>query len=37
LVKKLKNGKYYASPTASHMIPMEEPGLIAQALEETYL
>jgi 3-oxoadipate enol-lactonase len=37
LTGRLKNGKYYSSPGASHMIPMEEPGLIARALEETFL
>jgi 3-oxoadipate enol-lactonase len=37
LSRRLKDGRYYSSPTASHMIPMEEPGLIARALEETFL
>ena len=33
----LKHGKFYTSPTATHMLPMEEPGLITRALQETYL
>lgn len=37
LCGKLKDGRFYSSSTASHMLPMEEPGLIARALEETYL
>jgi 3-oxoadipate enol-lactonase len=37
IVAHLRNGKYYASPTASHMLPMEEPELVVRALEETYL
>jgi 3-oxoadipate enol-lactonase len=30
-------GKYYSSSKATHMVPMEEPELIARALEETFL
>lgn len=37
LVQILKKGKFYSSPTSTHMIPIEEPGLIARALEETFL
>lgn len=37
LAQRCSCGKYYASPKATHMIPLEEPELIARALEETYL
>jgi pimeloyl-ACP methyl ester carboxylesterase len=30
-------GKFYSSATASHMIPIEEPELIARALDETFI
>jgi pimeloyl-ACP methyl ester carboxylesterase len=30
-------GKFYGSATASHMIPSEEPELIARALDETFI
>jgi len=33
----LCSGKYYSSPTASHMIPIEDALLVAHALEETFL
>jgi len=36
LADSLQRGKFYSHPSATHMIPMEEPGLIARALEETY-
>jgi 3-oxoadipate enol-lactonase len=37
MAQRLSCGKYYSSQTATHMIPIEEPELIARALEETYL
>jgi 3-oxoadipate enol-lactonase len=37
LAQRCSCGKYYVSSKATHMIPMEEPGLIARALEETFL
>jgi 3-oxoadipate enol-lactonase len=37
LAKRLSCGKYYSSPNATHMVPVEEPDLIARALEETFL
>jgi 3-oxoadipate enol-lactonase len=37
LAQRLSCGKFYFSPTATHMIPMEAPELLARALEETYL
>ena len=33
----LCSGKYYLSQTASHMIPIEDPLLVAHALGETFL
>ncbi len=36
LCAKLKDGRFYSSQSASHMLSMEEPELIARALEETY-
>jgi pimeloyl-ACP methyl ester carboxylesterase len=33
----LNDSRYYLSPEATHMVLMEEPGLIARALVETYL
>jgi pimeloyl-ACP methyl ester carboxylesterase len=30
-------GKFYSSEKATHMIPLEEPELIARALEETFI
>lgn len=32
----LSDGRYYPAPESSHMVLMEEPGLIARALMETY-
>lgn len=37
LCSQLMDGRWYFSSRASHMLPLEEPGLIARALEETYL
>jgi pimeloyl-ACP methyl ester carboxylesterase len=36
IIAHLRFGKYYSSPTASHMLPMEEPERIVRALVETY-
>jgi pimeloyl-ACP methyl ester carboxylesterase len=33
----LRDGRYYLGPDATHMVLMEEPGLIARALVETYI
>lgn len=33
----LRDSRYYLSPDATHMVLMEEPGLIARALMETYI
>ncbi|MEI8132820.1 MAG: alpha/beta hydrolase [Leptolinea sp.] len=33
----LCSGKYYSSPTSSHMIPIEDPVLVAHALRGTFL
>ncbi len=37
LSRRVKDGRYYSSPTGTHMVLMEEPGLVARALEETFL
>lgn len=37
LSKWVKNGHIFSSPTGTHMILMEEPGLVARALEDTFL
>ena len=37
LSKWVKNGHIFSSPTGTHMILMEEPGLVARALDDTFL
>jgi pimeloyl-ACP methyl ester carboxylesterase len=37
MAERFSCGKYYVSPKATHMIPVEEPELIARALKETFI
>lgn len=33
----ISGAKYYSTPTGTHMVPLEEPDLLARALTETFL
>jgi pimeloyl-ACP methyl ester carboxylesterase len=35
--QQIRGAKYYSSPTGTHMVPLEEPDLLARALTETFL
>jgi 3-oxoadipate enol-lactonase len=37
ILSHLRDGRYYPAPEATHMVLMEEPGLIARALIETFV
>jgi len=37
ILSHLRDGRYYPAPDGAHMVLMEEPGLIARALIETYV